>query len=354
MLAVETAPLVEVTRGEIVESIHFGAFCVVNREGQVLASAGALELMTYPRSSLKPFQALAFIEHGGAEHFGFFGEEIAIMCGSHTGTALHQAVLEGMHEKIGTSGADLACGVHWPIDSETRNELKLAGETPRVFHHNCSGKHTGMLAYARLRGFSKDDYLNPEHPVQVSIRKTVAEFLDMEPDEMPLGIDGCSAPVYGVPMVKMAHGVAKLADPINFSPERQKACQTITSAMMAYPFMVAGTGQLDTDLMIVGGGKLFSKGGAEGYQIIGVPPGVLAEGSQGLGIAIKISDGDPRGRARNLVSLTILHALGVLDERDIKRLGQHGNTQVKNWRDVVIGEMVPAFSLPDLSSVVIL
>ncbi len=349
MLSAETAPLVEITRGDIVESIHFGAFCVVDREGNMIAHEGDLNLVTYPRSSLKPFQALAFIEHGGAEHFGFFGEEIAIMCGSHAGTALHQAVLEGMHEKIGTSGADLACGIHWPMDSETRDALKLAGETPTVFNHNCSGKHTGMLAYARLRGFPKEDYLNPEHPVQVSIRETVAEVLDMKPEEMPIGIDGCSAPVYGVPMKEMAHGIAKLSDPIDFPDERQKACRTITAAMMSYPFMVAGLGQFDTDLMNVGGGKLFSKGGAEGYQIIGVMPGVLREGSPGVGIAIKISDGDSLGRARALVSLTILQALGVIDENDIMRMGKHGNRQVKNWRDVLIGEMRPAFSLLEFS-----
>ena len=112
--------------------------------------------------------------------------------------------------------------------------------------------------------------------------------------------------------------------------------------------MVAGNGQFDTDLMIVGGGKLFSKGGAEGYQIIGILPGVLAEDSPGVGIAIKISDGDSHGRARALVSLTLLQALGVLNEGDIKRLGKHGNCQVKNWRDVLIGEMRPAFALPKL------
>jgi L-asparaginase II len=349
MQGIDHVPLVEVTRGEIVESVHYGAFCVVTSDGDLLAHAGNPELITYPRSSLKPFQALPLIEQGGAEHFGFFGEEIAIMCGSHAGTALHQAVLEGMHQKIGTTGDVLACGVHWPIDTEAREAMKLAGQSPTVFNHNCSGKHTGMLAYAKLRGCPTEDYLDPQHPVQVSIRETVADMVEMQPEAMPWGIDGCSAPVYAISMVRMAKAVAKLADPKGFAAARQGACRLITAAMMTHPVMVAGAGQFDTDLMIAAGGKLFSKGGAEGYQIIGVLPDAISKGSPGIGIAIKISDGDPRGRARATVSISILKALGVLDEQDQARMHAYGIVPVKNWRNLVVGEIRPAFDWPDFT-----
>jgi L-asparaginase II len=349
MQGIDHVPLVEVTRGEIVESVHYGAFCVVTSDGDLLAHAGNPEFITYPRSSLKPFQALPLIEQGGAEQFGFFGEEIAIMCGSHAGTALHQAVLEGMHQKIGTTGDDLACGIHWPIDTEAREAMKLAGQSPTVFNHNCSGKHTGMLAYAKLQGFTTEDYLDPQHPVQVSIRETVAEMVEMQPEAMPWGIDGCSAPVYGISMFRMAKAVARLADPKGFAVARQGACRLITAAMMTHPVMVAGAGQFDTDLMIAAGYKLFSKGGAEGYQIIGVLPDVIGKGSPGIGIAIKIADGDPRGRARATVSLSILKALGVLDEQDQERMQAYGNVPVKNWRKLVVGEVRPAFDWPDFT-----
>ncbi len=155
MLAKDCVPLVEVTRGEIVESIHFGAFIVVDSHGNVLASEGNPDLMTYPRSSMKPFQALPFIERDGAEKFGLTEQEISIMCASHSGTDLHKSVLEGMHAKIGISEADLACGVHWPSDAATRDAMKAAGEEPTPFRHNCSGKHTGMLAHATLRGLDR-------------------------------------------------------------------------------------------------------------------------------------------------------------------------------------------------------
>lgn len=345
----EYETLVEVTRGKMVESVHFGAFCVVDRNGKLLAHAGSPDLVTYPRSSLKPLQVLPLIEEGGAKTFGLTGEEIAIMCGSHAGTHRHVSVLERLHEKIGVTRADLACGVHWPYDTETREAMKLAGEEPTVFNHNCSGKHTGMLALARLNGFATQNYLDPSHPVQVAIRKAVGEMVGVAPDQMPMGIDGCSAPVYGMPIRHMAQAVAKVADPTGLDGRREKACRTVTSAMTEHPFMVAGPGQFDTDLMSAAGGKAFSKGGAEGYQIIGVLPGVISNHAPGLGIAIKVSDGDARGRARQAISLTILDWLGVLTAEERSRLDGYGNVPVKNWRKLEVGEVRPVFSLPELT-----
>ncbi len=331
--------LVEVTRGSTVESIHFGAFIVVDSGDKVLASRGAPDLLTYPRSSMKPFQLMPFIESGGIERFGFTEQEIAIMCASHAGTDLHVSVLEGMHEKIGITEDDLMCGVHWPSDAKTRQAMRAAGKTPTPFRHNCSGKHTGMLAYAQMEGFDKKSYLDPAHPVQVRIRETLAEMLGMSPEDLPLGIDGCSAPVYGIPLQNMAKAAALLADPKDLSESRKKVCNTITSAMMSHPVMVAGPGKFDTDLMTTAAGKVFSKGGAEGYQIIGVKPDILKPGSPGLGIAIKIADGDALGRARAFVSLLLLKALGVLSDQDLEALAFKEKALVKNWRGLEVGKL---------------
>jgi L-asparaginase II len=345
MKAVDCVPLVEVTRGDIVESLHYGAYVVVDAAGQVISFAGNPALMTYPRSSMKPFQALPFIERGGAESFGFTDQEIAIMCASHSGTDLHRNVLESMQKKIGVSESDLACGIHWPGDSDTGDRLKASGEEPTQNRHNCSGKHTGMLAHACLRDFPIEDYLNPQHPLQVTIRETLAEMVGMAPDAMPVGIDGCSAPVYGIPLQNMAQAVALMADPGTLSSKRAEACRTITHAMMTQPVMVAGPGKFDTDLMKAGRGKVFTKGGAEGYQIIGVMPGVVESYPGGLGIAVKISDGDPKGRARAAVSMTILAGLGVLDQEALSDLSGYGNVPVKNWRELIVGEVRSAFSI---------
>jgi L-asparaginase II len=345
MKASSCVPVVEVTRGDIVESIHYGGFIVVDSSGKILASLGAQDLLSYPRSSMKPFQALPFIERGGDEAFGFTDQETAILCASHAGTDLHVSVLKGMHQKVGIVEDDLGCGVHWPSDAKTRHAMRAAGEEPTPFRHNCSGKHTGMLAYCALEGWDKGANLDPNHPLQVQIRKTLAEMLRMNPNDLPLGIDGCSAPVYGIPMQNMAEAVARLAEPKNLDQNRAAACRKITAAMMANPVMVAGPGKFDTDLMTTAKGKVFSKGGAEGYQIIGVMPGVIEDGAPGLGIAIKISDGDPLGRARAFVSLLILEALGVLDEEDLESLKLQEKRVVKNWRGIEVGELKPAFSL---------
>jgi L-asparaginase II len=347
MKGMDCVPLVEVTRGGIVESIHYGAFFVVDSKGRVITGLGNAELMTYPRSAMKPFQALPFIERRGDTAFDLTQREIAIICASHAGTDLHKMVLQGMHAKIGTSEDNLACGVHWPGDEDTRKAMQAAGEMPTPFRHNCSGKHTGMLAHARLRNLPTEGYLDPQHPVQVTIRETLAEMVEMAPDDMPLGIDGCSAPVYGIPLRNMAEAIARLADPEGLDGVRAESCRKITRAMMAHPVMVAGPGKFDTELMRVAEGKVFSKAGAEGYQIIGVMPGVFAEGAPGLGIAIKIADGDAKGRARESVSLTVLTALGVLDDEALSNLRDFGNVPVKNWRKLVVGEVRPAFERPD-------
>jgi len=346
MKGLDCVPLVEITRGEVVESVHFGAFIVVDSSGNPFASQGNPQLMSYPRSAMKPFQALPFIESGGDIAFGLIEQEIALICASHSGTDLHVETLRGMHEKIGISELDLACGVHWPGDSKARDAMKKAGKEPTPLHHNCSGKHTGMLAYASMRGLEKSDYLNPQHPIQVTIREVLGEMVGLSPESMPIGVDGCSAPVYGIPLQNFAQAVARLADPSSLSESRGAACRKITAAMINHPVMVAGPGKFDTELMQVADGKVFSKGGAEGYQIIGVMPGAIREGSPGLGIAIKIADGDPTGRARASVSLTILSGLGVLDEGDLVQLPDFGNIPVTNWRKLAVGEIRPTFSVP--------
>jgi L-asparaginase II len=339
MQAADFVPLVELTRGDTVESIHYGAFVVVNSRGEVLHSEGNPGLITFPRSSMKPFQALPFIEAGGDVHFDFRLEEVAIMCASHSGTEQHTSVLERMHHKIGTSESDLACGIHWPSDKSTRMALRLAGLEPNQFHHNCSGKHTGMLAYAKLLGAEIKNYLDIEHPVQVSIRKTLAEMTDLEPSELAPGIDGCSAPVYPYPLRNMALAVARLVDPKDLEPKRASACRKISNAMIANPVLIAGPGKFDTDLITFAQGKVISKAGAEGYQVIGVMPKVTDSDSPGIGIAIKVSDGDLSGRARAFISLQILMALGVIAPVDMAHFEKYGVTCVKNWRNTTVGEI---------------
>lgn len=339
-------PLYELTRGQIVESIHFGAAAVVDSHGRLLASLGDPQLVTFLRSSAKPFQALPFIERRGHEKFGLTPREVALTCASHSGTDDHVSVLKGMQAKIGVEVGDLMCGVHYPIHEASADAMKLRGELPTPYRHNCSGKHTGMLAHARLRDVTLENYVDFHHPVQESILAAFSEMCGMDADKVELGIDGCSAPNFAVPLYNAALGYARLTDPWELAGERAAACQTITAAMMSNPDMVGGPGRFDTALMQAGRGKIVVKGGAEGYQAVGLMPGALGPDSPGIGITVKISDGDPTDRARNGVSMAILRALGALDADQLAQLAPFGpEVELYNFRKLKVGSSRPSFEL---------
>lgn len=331
--------VVELTRGGITECIHFGSMAVVDSSGNLLTSLGDPNLLTFPRSSMKPLQALPFVEDGGPEHFGLTEEELAILCASHHGTDEHVRVLRSIHAKVGLQEADLQCGVHWPSDKATVLAMRERGEEPTPYRHNCSGKHSGMLAQAALHDYSKSTYLSMDNPLQQRILRTVAEMCDVRQEDMPIGIDGCSAPVFAMPLRNFALAMARLADPFELGEVRAAACKKITHAMMAYPEMVAGPGALDTVLMRVMQGKAAVKGGAEGYQMLSVMPGACGKDSPGIGVALKISDGDPNRRATYATLVGLLKALGFGKEMESEAF-RNFNTQIlKNWRGLEIGEI---------------
>jgi len=332
-------PLVELTRGGIVESIHLGALAAVDSDGNLLAAYGNPDMVAFPRSSMKPFQALPLVENGGMEAFGLSEEELAIICASHAGTDEHVRVLKSIHQKVGLQLSDLQCGVHWPIDKETAFQMRLRGEEPDSYRHNCSGKHSGMLTQAKLLDQSLDDYLAPVHLVQQNIRRAVASMCGIHRDDMIFGVDGCSAPVYAMPLNSFAWAIARLVDPIYLDEGRQIACQRITNAMLAYPEMVAGPGQLDSVLMQVMNGKVIAKGGAEGYQLIGIMPGAIAENSKGVGIAFKIADGDPSRRATQRVIVEMLKVLGFEAEMASEAYASFNQPTLRNFRGIEIGKI---------------
>jgi L-asparaginase II len=339
-------PVFELTRGRIVECVHFGAAAIVDIRGHMLACLGDPHTVTFLRSSAKPFQALPFIEYGGAEKFGLTPREIALMCSSHSGTDEHVEAVKGMQVKIGVGVTDLLCGMHYPFHDATSDAMKVRGELPSPYRHNCSGKHTGMLAHARLRGLPLDNYIDFHHPVQESILQTFSEMCALPIEKVELGIDGCSAPNFAVPLYNAALGYAHLCDPHDLTPERAAACHTISAAMMANPDMVGGPGRFDTALMQAGKGRILAKGGAEGFQSIGLLPGTLGVDSPGIGIAIKISDGDPSDRARNGVAMAILQSLGVLSPEQLVQMAAFGpQIQLENYRKLKIGVSRPAFNL---------
>ena len=349
------SPIFQLTRGDTVESIHYGSVAVSDATGRLVAWYGDPETITFLRSSAKPFQLLPFITHGGQSYFHLTPREVALMAASHSGTDEHVAVIEGIQQKTGVSESELMCGVHPPGDAATLEALRERNEEPTPNRHNCSGKHTGMLAYVHMRqgvelpSGAEMDYIDPSHPIQKEILETFAEMCALPATQVHLGTDGCSAPNFAVPLKNAATGFARLCDPVTGNvqpPERLAACQVIVSSMMFNPDMVAGPGRFDTRLMEVGQGRIVSKGGAEGYQAIGLLPDALGPGSPALGIAFKISDGDPKGRARPAVALEILRELGALSPTQLDMLADFGpDFPVENWREIKVGWASPCFNL---------
>ncbi len=356
------SPLYEFTRGSVVESIHYGSVAVVDPDGRLHAWYGDPAAVTYLRSSAKPFQALPFIERGGPLAFHLTPREVALICASHAGTDEHVAVVRGIQAKTGVQESDLLCGIHPIAHAETVEAMRQRGEALSPNRNNCSGKHTGMLACILLRKQNGEpmpaelSYIDPQHPHQQEILQIFAEMCGIAPEEVAIAIDGCSVPTFAVPLQAAARAYARLCDPQGFSEKRRAACQAITAAMMAHPRMVAGPGHFDTILMEATGGKIISKGGAEGYQALGLLPGAIGSGSPALGIALKISDGDlarrtsPQygytGTTRTAVAIEVLRQLGALSPQELDALASFGPVlKIYNHRGLEVGQGRPCLEL---------
>jgi L-asparaginase II len=346
-------PLFEVTRGGIVESLHYGSIAVVDSNGRLISSYGDPKMVAFLRSSAKPFQALPFVERGGVEHYGFTPRELSVACASHEGSELHVQTVTGIQKKIGVQESSLQCGVHLPGDVEAFKSLIINNRQPSPNQNNCSGKHSAMLAYAQLRGLPLENYLDLDHPIQQDILASFADMCLLPVKDVVLGMDGCSAPNFAVPLYNAALAMARLCDPRELSDTRLSACRKITSAMTTHPEMVSGYGEFDEQLMRAGEGKIVCKRGAEGYQIIGLAAGVLRPDSPGVGIALKVSDGDPSRtssdlahttRVRPAVTLEILRQLGVLSSQQAQALDLFGPIKpIKNHRGIVTGQSRSVF-----------
>ena len=348
-------PLFEVTRGDIVESVHYGSIAVVDSGGRLISSYGDPQGVAFLRSSAKPFQALPFVEAGGVEYFGLTPRELSIACASHEGSDLHVQTVEGMQKKMGVDENALQCGIHMPGDVSAFKSLIVNNQQPALNRNNCSGKHTAMLGYARMRNLALESYLDIQHPIQQNILTAFAHMCQISVQEIELGTDGCSAPNFAIPLYNAALGMARLCDTRELASERASACRKITSAMTTHPEMVSAYGEFDEQLMRTGNGKIVCKRGAEGYQIIGLLPGVLRPDSPGIGIALKVSDGDPSRtaldlthstRVRPAVTLEVLRQLGVLSSEQQQTLAPFGPVKpIKNHRGIVTGQSRPVFKL---------
>ncbi|MDB5077233.1 MAG: hypothetical protein JWO42_3412 [Chloroflexi bacterium] len=319
--------LLSSTRNGVVERRERGHCVIADSRGTVIWSVGDADHVTYLRSSAKPMQATALVLTGAVERYGLADDNISVACGSHRGEPRHVKTALHTLQSAGVPAEALGCGTH-DLYSAEGTRLAAAGLAPTPLHNNCSGKHAGMLAASSASGASLESYLDPAHPVQRMIHSVVSECSGISPQALHVGVDGCSAPNFAMPMRNIARCFANIANPSGLPSEVGAALSRTGTAMQRDPWLVSGTGEFDTLLMGELPGMVISKAGAEGLQCVAVP-------SLGIGIAVKFESG--RSEGIGYIMLSILTALGAVD--DIPGpLRKYDYPPVLNHRRIKVGE----------------
>jgi L-asparaginase II len=328
--------LVEVTRGAAVESRHRGRAAVVAADGAVKLALGDVAGPVFPRSAIKMIQALPLVETGAADACNVADAELALACASHGGEAVHVEAVAAWLARLGLDERDLECGPHAPGHAASAEALVRADRAPCRLHNNCSGKHTGFLAVARRIGAPTAGYSRADHPVQRLVVDAIRTMTGADPDQAPVGIDGCGVPTWGLPLDALALAMARVAEPRALAPQRRQAIERIRAAVAAHPFMIAGTGRLCTAVIEETGGEVLTKTGAEGAYFALVP-------RLGLGFALKIDDG--AGRAAEVAILALLRRFGALDDGALERLRRFADPGIGNTQGRRVGAIRPAEAL---------
>tara|TARA_Y100001933_G_scaffold164555_1_gene162822 strand:+ start:562 stop:1587 length:1026 start_codon:yes stop_codon:yes gene_type:complete len=300
--------LIEVYRGDLVESIHFGHVVISDNIGKVITYWGNPSTLIYPRSSCKIIQALPLVEMGLERDFSLTEEHLALACASHSGGEIHLKVAKDWLQKIKLDSKDLLCGSHLPYDKTELKKLKNNKEEPSQLHNNCSGKHLGFLTIAKSiskKSDYKKDYIDVDHTVQKIVKKTFEDITGFQNPDYAL--DGCSAPNFACSIQSLAKGMAVFANPENLQENRIMSIAKLRNAVLSHPELIAGSDRLCTKIMKKSNGRLIVKIGAEG-----VYTAMLLD--KGLGMALKICDGSKI--AAECLIITLLVMLGYFKKDD--------------------------------------
>ena len=333
----QTSPiLVDVRRGDLIESSHRGAFIVCDIAGRIIEMQGDVQRPIYARSAIKPLQALPLIETGAADALKVSSEELAIACASHSGETRHIALVSAWLTRLGLTESALECCAHPPTHAPAARALYAAGGAPSALHNNCSGKHAGMLATCRHLGEDPRGYIDVDHPQQQRVVAVLSDMCGVDLRRAPRGIDGCGLPQFGLPLAALARGFAKFGAPDKLAADRAHACRRLGAAMVAHPFYIAGTDRFCTRATEIGVGKIVLKTGAEGVYAAAIP-------ARGIGMAVKIDDGAARAAEIVLTALLLRHA--ELDAVQTERFRALLNPPLHNVAGREVGHVTPAATL---------
>ncbi|MEI6896772.1 MAG: asparaginase [Psychromonas sp.] len=326
---------VEVTRNNMLESQHFGAAVVCDYKGNIIEQWGNIEQTIFPRSAIKPLLSINLIKSGADESFKLSDKEISLSCGSHMGESIHQKSLTNWLNRLGMNEEHLACGVDLPENKVRAHHLLSLGEKKCKIHHNCSGKHTGFLTTALHLGLPLENYQHIDHPLQTSALKILSEMAQISLPKQTIGIDGCGFPAPTMPLLNLAKAMAAFANPILLRDDLSKAIKRIQRAIINEPFYLSGTNTIVSDLNQKTKGRIIAKTGAEGVMVASIP-------DKGLGIALKIADGN--SRASSVALLEILRHLNLLNKNEIQDLQPYFTPDLINSRGEIVGNIRAASS----------
>ena len=322
--------LVEVHRGGLIESRHRGAVAVVDADGATVLAVGDVAKPVFPRSAVKPLQALPLVEFGAAERYALGDEELALACASHCGEPAHVEVVTRMLSKAELDASALACGTHWPSSQTAAFALARAGTAPSALHNNCSGKHAGFLCVACAMGIAHAGYWRPEHAVQRSVRAVLEDLTGAALSDDCRAVDGCSVPTWAIPLTSLARAFARFGTGYGLEPARARAASRLRAACARKPWHVAGIGRFCTEIMRILGPRALVKTGAEGVFCAALP-------QLGLGIAIKCDDG--AGRAAEAITAALIARLLPVDDADRTVLASFARPILRNWNGIEVGSL---------------
>lgn len=333
------APAARVYRGDGIEAVHAAAIAVVDGDSRLTHCLGDARQAFFSRSTIKPLQALPLVEQGGLERFGFGEEELALCTASHSGSPRHRAIVLGMLQKLGLDATALQCGTAVPLGLTLLGKHAQHGEDSDPLLHNCSGKHSGFLALAKLLQQPLDTYLEPTGPVQRVVRQAVADACEVDAASLVVATDGCSAPNYSLPLANLAVGFKNLAVADAATP-RGAASVRVRNAMLAHPVLVSGEGRFDYELASAFPGRVVVKSGAEALLL-------LAFTEPALGVAIKVLDGS--SRALEPIVVETLKQLGLIDDMSrFPSLQRYEAPSILNARRLKTGEVRAELELEQL------
>ena len=330
--------LVEVLRGGAVESFHRGAVAIVDADGALRSAIGDVERPIFPRSAVKVLQALPLVASGAADDLGLSDAELALACASHGGEPVHTESAAAMLAKAGLDSGCLECGAHWPYHEPSMRALAAEGREPSALHNNCSGKHAGFLCLAcRMAGPGVDlrryvrGYVAPDHPLMREVSAALEAATGVSLADAPRGTDGCSIPTYAFPLRALALAFARVGSGVGLPLDHARAASRLRRAVAREPLLVAGHGRTDTRVMERLGERVFMKVGAEGVYCAALP-------AQGLGVAIKIDDGN-NARAAEIAIAAVIEAHVALDDAERDFMRASSAPLLRNWRGIEVGAL---------------